>query len=127
MKKQRIVIIDDDEPISLLMQAILESAGYGVCLAANAVEANQYIWSETKPALIILDVMMPMLSGDTAAGIYKATSSSKSIPIIFVSGIPAPELEALTASTGAAGYLCKPFSAAKVIQTVRSVLDSEAI
>lgn len=122
MKKLRILVIDDDETITTLLEGILEWAGFEVRLAGNAAEANKYIWDGVKPALIILDVMMPFLSGEKVAGIYKSNEATRDIPILFASAKPESELQALVEQTGACGYLQKPFGASKVVAAVREIL-----
>lgn len=122
MSNKRILVIDDDETVTVLLQAILESAGYEVCIAGNAVEGNQYLWGGDKPDLIILDLMMPFLSGETVAEIFKSNESTSSIPILYASGKPEAQLQALVRETGAVGYLTKPFGPARVLEAVRGVL-----
>lgn len=122
MEKQRILVIDDDETITSLLQGILEWAGFAVCIAGNAAEANRHIWEGAKPSLIVLDLMMPFLSGDKVAGIYKGNEATRDIPILYISGKPESELQTIVRETGAAGYLQKPFAASKVVDAVRAVL-----
>ncbi|MBU5638413.1 response regulator [Geomonas sp. Red69] len=122
MGKQRILVIDDDETVTTLLQGILEWAGYEVRMACNAAEANRYLWEGAQPALIILDVMMPFLSGEKVAEIYRANEATRDIPILYVSGKPEAELQALVERTGAGGYLHKPFAAAKVVAAVQGLL-----
>lgn len=121
MDKGNILVIDDDETITTLLRGILEWAGYQVRVAGNAAEANQYIWDD-KPALIILDVMMPFLSGEKVAAIYKSDEATRDIPILYASAKSESELRELVAQTGACGYLQKPFGASKVVAAVRAIL-----
>ncbi|QXE90104.1 response regulator [Geomonas subterranea] len=122
MEKRKILVIDDDETITTLLRGVLEWAGYEVRLAGNAAEANRHLWEGVKPDLIILDVMMPFLSGDRVAGIYKSNEATRDIPILYVSGRPEEELKALVESTGASGYLHKPFGTSKVVAAVQALL-----
>jgi DNA-binding response OmpR family regulator len=122
MQKKRILVIDDDETITALLEGILEWAGFEVCLAGNAAEANKYMWEGAKPALIILDVMMPFLSGEKVAAIYKGDEATRDIPILYASGRPESELKELVDKSGACGYLQKPFGAQKVVAAVRRIL-----
>lgn len=126
MGKLRILVIDDDETVTLLLQAILESAGYEVCIAGNAFQGNRNVWGDAKPDLIILDVMMPFLSGVAVAEIFKGNESTSAIPILYASGKPESELQELVKETGTNGYLTKPFGPAKVLQAVRAVLGEAA-
>ena len=122
MDKRKILVIDDDETVTVLLQAILEFAGFEVCMAGNAADVNEYTWGDGQPDLIILDVMMPVLSGVTVAEIFKGNEATSSIPILYASGKSDGELQEIVAQTGACGYITKPFGAAKVLQAVREVL-----
>jgi two-component system, chemotaxis family, chemotaxis protein CheY len=124
MNEQLIVIIDDDELILTIAEAILENAGYKVRTASNSILANQYIFCDTKPSLIIMDVMMPMLQGDKVAKLLKENADTRSIPILFLSGKETEELDALVAETGANGYLAKPFAREQLVEAVRKILPS---
>ena len=122
MEKRKILVIDDDETVTVLLQAILEFAGFEVYMAGNAAEVNGSLWGDAKPDLVILDVMMPVLSGVTVAEIFKGNEATASIPILYASGKSESELREIVAETGASGYITKPFGAAKVLQAVREVL-----
>lgn len=117
---KKIVIIDDSELVLEMARDILVEAGYEVCTAGNSIEANQYIFSPERPALIILDVMMPLLDGDKKLKILKGNEQVRGIPVIFLSSKSADELKKLVAETGADGYLCKPFTAEEMLAKVRS-------
>jgi len=115
----KIVLIDDSELVLEMARDILENAGYRVCTATNGIEANQHIYSPDRPALIILDVMMPFLDGDKKLKVLKSNEHSSGIPIIYLSSKSEQELQKLVADTGADGYLCKPFSDDDLLKAVR--------
>lgn len=116
---QKIVIIDDSELVLTMAGDILAEAGYEVCTAGNSIEANQFIFAADRPALILLDVMMPLLDGDKKLKILKSSPHTRTIPVVFLSSKPEAELQQLTADTGADGYLCKPFTAGSLLATVQ--------
>jgi DNA-binding response OmpR family regulator len=122
--KKKIVVVDDSELVLEMASDILEGAGYEVCTASNSIEANQYIFSVERPALIILDVMMPLLDGDKKLKILKNSEHTSNIPVIYLSSKPEAELQQLTVDTGADGYVCKPFSAAALLAVVRKFVPS---
>jgi len=122
MANKRILIIDDSELVLAMTSDILVEAGYEAVTATNSIEANQHIFAKEKPKLILLDVMMPLLQGDTTAKILQKDEFTNAIPIIFVSSKPAAELEKMVADTGVAGYLCKPFSDADLLTKVRDLI-----
>ena len=123
MSAKKILIIDDSELVLVMAKDALQSAGYEVFTAANGIEANSYIFSTTsRPDLIIMDIMMPLLDGNKKAKILKQQTHSQDIPIMFISSKPEDELVTLVAEAGADGYICKPFSPQGIVSSVRSVL-----
>lgn len=121
MLKKKVLIIDDSPLVLEMAKDILLDAGYEVHTATNGIEANQHIFSlDKKPDLIILDIMMPLLSGDKKATMLKQSEQSKDIPILFISSKPKDELERLVAETGVNGYVCKPFKKYDLIDAVRA-------
>ncbi len=122
MNEPLIVIVDDDAVFLTLGAAILESAGYRVRTLSDGVEAKRYIESGEKPALLIVDVMMPTLKGDEVASLLKGNAETASIPLLFISGMEAEELDELVQQTGANGYLAKPFSFDQLVEAVRKLV-----
>lgn len=120
MEKKRILLIDDSDMVLEMTSDILVEAGYEVVTARNSIEANQHIFSRIKPNLILLDVMMPMLQGDKTVEILRKTDFTSDIPIVYLSSKSKEELEKMVAETKVAGYLCKPFTDDKLLETVSS-------
>ena len=120
--KKLIVIIDDSELMLVMTSDVLTEAGYEVAAAINCIEANQYIFGKQKPDLILMDVMMPMLQGDTTVQILKKTEFTSDIPVIYVSSKSPEELAQMVAATGVEGYLCKPFSDEELLAKVRAII-----
>lgn len=123
MEKQRILIVDDSELVLAMAGDVLAEAGYDVVTASNCIEANQYIFAEKKPNLILMDVMMPLLKGDATVKILKKSEFTSDIPIVYISSKPAEELEKMVADTEVAGYLCKPFSNDQLLMKVRALIS----
>jgi CheY-like chemotaxis protein len=122
MEERQIVIIDDDEFLLMLTRTVLEGAGYKVHTLSDSTVAKRYILSGVKPAMIIVDVLMPDLNGDEVARLLKEDAETKSIPILFMSGMSAKELGERVQSTGVNGYLTKPFSFDQLVESVRRIV-----
>jgi DNA-binding response OmpR family regulator len=123
MAAKKILIIDDSELVLAMASDALKTEGFEVFTATNGIEANSYIFSSnSRPDLIILDIMMPLLDGDKKAKILKEKDFSKDIPIMFISSKPEHELARLASESGADGYVCKPFSPQGIVNAVRKVL-----
>ncbi len=122
MEKQKILIVDDSELVLAMARDALEEAGYEVLTATNGIEANSYIFSKSKPDLIILDVMLPMLDGNKKAKLLREKEFSKQIPIVLISSKSEEELTRLTAEAGVDGFIRKPFTNTSIAASVREFL-----
>lgn len=125
MSTKRIVIIDDSPLVLAMMADTLQDEGYEVCAAETGLEANRFIFSSHPPDLILVDVMMPMLNGDQKVRLLKEREKSRDIPVLLMSSKPVDELAALSRSSGADGYLQKPFNRTALLERVHKALDSK--
>jgi DNA-binding response OmpR family regulator len=119
---KHILIIDDDPVVLAMAQDFLEEAGYRVSTAKDAIYSNDVIYGTDPPDLILMDVMMPLMSGDKKVRALKRRGQSSAIPVLLISGKEDGELRRLAAEVGADGYLTKPFDAAKLVGTIRTHL-----
>ena len=120
--KEKILIIDDSELVLAMAKDALEQAGYQVLTATNGIEANRFIFSREKPALIIMDIMMPMLDGNKKAKLLKENEVSKDIPILLLSSKSEQEMRQLVAEAGADGFILKPFTPNGITAGVQACL-----
>ncbi len=107
--KKRILIVDDEPGFTRLLKLNLEDTGDFLVLienqAARAFEAAR----EFKPDLILLDVMMPGMDGGEVSARLQASSSTKSIPIVFLTAaVRKEEIGARGGKIGGFPYLAKP-------------------
>jgi two-component system, OmpR family, response regulator len=116
---QKVFVLDDDENSCDLARQVLTKAGYMVAAQTRAIGATNAIRT-FMPDLILLDVMMPALSGDNLVEIIKKTVKPNP-KIIFYSNKSAAELRILCEETGADGYVCKVDGPSALI---RSVMNS---
>lgn len=119
--KKNIVLIEDDEGITRLIKFKLEKEGYGVKSFLNGEKVIEYL-VRSKPALIISDVMMPVIDGLTLLKEIKADPRVSDIPVIMLSthSHESAVLECLRA--GAADYVTKPFSTTELILRIEKTL-----
>jgi two-component system chemotaxis response regulator CheY len=105
MIRPLVLVVDDDPDILDAICDILEVEHYRVARARNGLEALDRVEQE-RPAVILLDLMMPVMDGVTFAHALHARPQVADIPILVISADGNP---ARAASVGARGYLAKPF------------------
>ena len=116
---QSILIIDDDQTIGNLEQEVLEREGYAVLRAYSGTEA-QMLLKNVRPNLILLDLMLPGLSGE------ELLPQLRGIPVIVVSAKAAVQDKVSLLLGGAADYLTKPFDIKELLARVAVRLREHA-
>ncbi|MCL2220956.1 MAG: response regulator [Oscillospiraceae bacterium] len=115
-KKNSIVIFDDDKTsLSLLTEILGES--YTVYSELDGTKCHE-IAIKLKPDLILLDIIMPDMSGFDVIKTLKESEETKDIPVIFVTNLTGPDEEDRGLSLGAVDYIKKPFDAKVVKERV---------
>lgn len=118
MKKHVILVVDDDARIRELLRLYLEQAGFDVTEAENGVAAL-LLFQHSRPDLIVLDVMMPVLDGlETCRQIRKIDST----PVILLTARAEDEDKLTGFETGADDYVSKPFAPGEVVARVQAIL-----
>jgi DNA-binding response OmpR family regulator len=117
-----VLVVDDDAPLRALCRATLDEAGFRVLEAGDGDEALEVI-ARDRPDLILLDVMMPRLSGWAVAAELLAEPETGEIPIVFISGRREAADRLRAQELRASGYVTKPFDADGLAATVSTVLD----
>lgn len=120
--QKTVLVVDDDRPIRALCRTSLEEAGFRVLEAADGDAALASI-SAQPPDLILLDIMMPGISGWEVTSALLADRSTDEIPIVFISARAELSDRMRAFELGAHGYLTKPFDPAALAETVKVVLD----
>lgn len=117
-----IVVADDDPDILRIVSMSLEAVGYVVFKATNGQEAVD-LAKEHHPNLVLLDMMMPVLSGYEAVQALKADETTRDIPVVGLSAkAMATDMERAT-DAGIDGYITKPFRIAQVLTVVEGYLS----
>ena len=118
-----ILVADDDPDILSIVAMSLETQGYTVYKAANGREAVDLARAH-HPDLILMDMMMPVVSGYEAVTELKADATTRDITIVGLSAkAMATDMERAT-DAGIDGYITKPFRIAQVLTVVESYLQS---
>ncbi|HEX8550186.1 MAG TPA: response regulator [Abditibacteriaceae bacterium] len=119
----QILVVDDDHDINTIIALTLRIEGHDVRQAYEGKSALRMV-SEKAPDLILLDMMMPGMSGIDVAHALYGSPTSTNIPIVFCSAKCDPgDSEAALAVTHAVDYICKPFAPQDLISRVDSALQ----
>jgi class 3 adenylate cyclase/CheY-like chemotaxis protein len=116
------VLVVDDTPDNLSLMAGVLKGDYRVKLANNGEKALGVARSESPPDLILLDIMMPGMSGYEVCAQLKADAATRDIPIVFLTAMTASEDEQKGLDLGAVDYITKPISPPVVLARVRNHL-----
>ena len=117
----RVLIVEDEEALSLLLRYNLESEGYEVDVCARGDEADTRL-KEAAPDLLILDWMLPGLSGIELCRRLRARPETERLPIIMLTARGEESERIRGLSTGADDYVVKPFSTPELMARVRAML-----
>ncbi len=112
-----ILIVDDSQTNNVLLEAVLEEAGYATQTATSAAEAWNILYKE-KPALILLDLLMPKVSGFQLLEKIKSKDELVSIPILIVSALNEPDTISTLKQMGADDFFSKPLDIKKLVTRV---------
>lgn len=111
-RNAKILVVDDDAGIRDLLREVLLDSGYDVELAANGADALAAIRS-APPAVVLMDLMMPILSGFEATKVLKHDETTAAIPIVAMSA--GRTLESLGSALPIDDYVSKPFELTRLL------------
>ncbi len=117
----RILIVEDEEPLSLLLRYNLEAEGYAVDVASRGDEADTLL-REQAPDLLLLDWMLPGLSGIELCRRLRQRKETAALPIIMLTARGEESERVRGLAVGADDYVVKPFSVPELMARVRALL-----
>jgi two-component system phosphate regulon response regulator PhoB len=118
---ERVLVVDDEPDITALVAYHLAKNGFRVSTAANGPDALRAVADES-PALIILDRMLPGMTGDEVLATVRASAESRDVPVLMLTARK-EELDRVRGlSLGADDYLTKPFSTKELVLRVAAIL-----
>ena len=113
----KILVIDDSELVLDITRDALEEEDYQVLTNSSWVEVNATI-REHRPDMILLDLMMPSIKGESLCEILKKSSFGRDIPIIIFSTKEESEIKRLAEDAGAEGYIVKRMNKKDIVESV---------
>jgi two-component system, OmpR family, phosphate regulon response regulator PhoB len=117
----RILIVEDEEPLTLLLRYNLEAEGYEVDIAARGDDAEIKL-KESPPDLVLLDWMLPGLSGIELCRRVRARADTERMPIIMLTARGEESERVRGLAIGADDYIVKPFSVPELLARIRALL-----
>lgn len=121
MPKQRILIVDDEEPVRAILAALLERSGYSTATASGAEEALLLLQHDSVFHLILTDVMMPKIDGMVL--LDQLVLEYPGIPIVMVTAVHDIHVATNAFRRGASDYLLKPFERSQLLTVVARAVE----
>jgi len=122
-KAKRILIIDDSNTNVILLDAILGNRGYEIIKTSSVKEANHFM-DHTLPDLILLDLLMPKVSGYKFLEDIRKKERTKNIPVMIVTAVTEKESKIKTQKLDVIDYIEKPIDIQALIEKVGKTLNN---
>jgi len=122
IEKKRVLVVDDELDMLMVIKLRLEASGYEVVTATDGLEGLNTA-RRVKPDLIVLDVMLPKMNGYKVSRFLKYDEEYKHIPIVMLTALAGEEDRSTGIETGANAYITKPFETQELVDTVRRFLQ----
>jgi two-component system phosphate regulon response regulator PhoB len=119
--KPLVLIVEDETALATMLSYNLETEGFDVCTASDGEEALIQL-AERKPDVVLLDWMLPLVSGIEVCRQIRRSPSSRTLPVIMLTARGEEGDRVRGLNSGADDYIVKPFSPAELIARVRAVM-----
>ncbi len=119
----RVLIVDDSQPNAELLEAHLDGTGYDTRIASNGEEALAAA-AEWLPDAILLDVMMPRLSGFEVCERLRADAATRAVGVLMVTALDQPADVDRAVAAGTDDFITKPINKTELLLRVRALLDA---
>lgn len=123
---RRVLIIEDEEDVFLLLDYHFKSKGIETCWAANGADGILRVRSE-HPDAVVLDVMLPRLSGYEVCRTIKEEPSLRGIPVIMLTARSGESERFHGHECGAEEYIIKPFHPKEVVERIQQIIDNTTV
>ncbi len=118
----RILVVDDESDVVLIIKTTLQAEGYDVASATNGRDALDEAF-ETRPDLIVLDVMMPGMTGFEVLRQLKANETTATVPVLMLTGVSDKKKIQEALESGIDYYLVKPFDFDDLLGKIKQALE----
>jgi len=117
----RILVVDDDVPLTRALERRLQAAGFDVRTVNHARAAAAVVF-QYRPDLVLLDIEMPSYTGLEFHECLRGSDRGRGIPIVYMTGHDCSIYREQAREQGASGFLAKPYEASTLLDTVRETL-----
>jgi two-component system phosphate regulon response regulator PhoB len=121
MIKPLVLIVEDEAPLVTMLRYNLEKEGFQVCEAADGEEALVQI-AERRPDLVLLDWMLPLVSGIEVCRRIRRSPETRSLPVVILTARGEETDRVRGLDSGADDYVVKPFSPSELVARLRAVM-----
>jgi CheY-like chemotaxis protein len=123
-ERKKILLIDDEKDLCFFLKANLENTGEFDVLVSNRGDKGIKLAQEEKPDLILLDILMPGMSGDEVAEIILEDPVTANIPIIFLTSMVTKEEigDDSIKKRGGRSFMAKPITTKEIVAAIKKVL-----
>jgi putative two-component system response regulator len=126
--QSRILIVDDEEANTLLLERILQRSGYEQIHSTNDAREVLHLFARYQPDLVLLDLMMPFVSGfEILEMIQQIIPRGTFLPVLILTADLNPETKQRALSMGAKDFLTKPFDMTEVMLRVQNLLETRSL
>ena len=122
----RVLVVEDHEDTACLLRFILEREGYVVTHLRDGQLAQQFISTTQPPDLLLLDIMLPSITGLELLRVVRTTPEWQWIPVILLTADTQTETMTQAANLGATEYVQKPFAAERLLKSIHQFLPGSA-
>jgi len=123
MPGELILLVEDNDNNRLLIRDVLQASGYHV-IEAETAEDGVRMAAEQRPALVLMDIQLPGMSGIEALQRLRADPVTRAIPVVAVTASAMTQDRRQIMAAGFDGYQSKPISVKSFLQTIREILPS---
>jgi len=121
MPGELILLVEDNDNNRLLIRDVLQASGYRV-IEAETAEDGVRMAAEQRPALVLMDIQLPGMSGIEALQRLRADPVTRAIPVVAVTASAMTQDRRQIMAAGFDGYQSKPISVKSFLQTIREIL-----
>lgn len=113
----RILVVEDQDSIRRMIEALVGARGYQVTAASTGTKAIDMALADP-PDMVLLDLMLPGYDGFEVCRRLRSDPSTRTIPVLIISALDDPESRAKAAQAGATAYYTKPFSPIALLKEI---------